>query len=149
MTINNLTKAIRAMVTDVIKDFRLTTEFEENPRCPTVFNGDLPPKRSDTLDDFPFVIVRFEESESTNEETTATIAIVAGCYTEDFQGQEDCINVLSRIQTALLSMPNGILANKYILQPPVLMANLPEQPYPQWQVNMTTKWTFRAPEVEF
>lgn len=149
MTINNLTKAIRAKVSKIVEDFRLTTEFEENPRCPRMFNGDLPPKRSDSLDDFPFIIVRFEESESVNEETTATIVIVAGCYTEDYEGHEDCINVLSRIQTALLSMPDGILDNKYILQPPVLMTNLPEQPYPQWQVNMTTKWTFRAPAFEF
>lgn len=151
MTINNLTKAIRAMVKDVVKEYRLTTENEGNPRCPTVFNGNLPPKRSSSLDDYPFVVVRFDESEGTNDEVTATVSIIAGCYTdiEDIEGQEDCINVLSSIQTALLSMPNGILNGKYILQTPVKITNIPEQPYPQWQVNMETKWSFRAPEVEF
>lgn len=149
MTEHLLIDAVRKKVKDVVKDFRLETRFEEHPRCPTVFEGDLPPKRSNSTDDFPFVIVRFEESSSTNDEITASVLIVAGCFTEDLLGHRDCMNVLTRIRTALLTMPNGILDDRYILQPPIKITNLPEQPYPQWQINMETKWCFRAPELEF
>lgn len=148
MVENELAKALRAFIADAVKDYRLPVKTGEM-RAPTVVNGFLPPKRSNAEEDFPFVLVRLEKGVTDLEETAVTVAIIIGCYTTEFDGHEYCINVMERIKQALCSMPYGTLANKYILRYPVKWELPDEQPYPQWQIGMTTEWAYRAPEVEF
>ena len=148
MVENELAKALRAFIAGVISEYRLPVKNGE-PRAPEVVNGFLPPKRSSVEDDFPFVLVRLEKGETNLEETTCTAAIIIGCYTAEFDGHEYCLNVMERIKQALCSMPFGTLANRYQLRYPVKWELPDEQPYPQWQIGMTTKWAFNAPVVEF
>ena len=148
MVENELAKALRAFIAGVISEYRLPVKNGE-PRAPEVVNGFLPPKRSSVEDDFPFVLVRLEKGETNLEETTCTAAIIIGCYTAEFDGHEYCLNVMERIKQALCSMPFGTLANKYQLRYPVKWELPDEQPYPQWQIGMTTEWAFNAPVVEF
>lgn len=145
---NLLTKALREKIADVVKDYRLPVKNGEM-RCPTVFNGYLPPKRSNTQDDFPFVVVRADSGKSEREQTELSVSIIIGCYTDEFDGHEYCINVMTRIKNALLSMPNETLDNRFVLQYPIEWNLLSEQPYPQWQLDMSTKWIYRTPEAEF
>ena len=146
---NNLTKALIEKIKEVVKDFRMPVKDGER-RCPTVLNGYLPPKRYDGTDeDYPFIVVRPDNGTSNRENTTMTVSIVVGCFTEDLNGFEDCIEVMTRIRAALASMPNGILDNRYILQYPITWDLLREQPYPQWQLNMETRWEYRTPECSF
>lgn len=148
MVENELTKALREFIAAAVENYRLPVKNGEM-RAPTVVNGYLPPKRSNVEDDFPFVLVRPESGETSLEETRCTVAIIIGCYTTEFDGYEYCVNVMERIKQALCEMPYGTLANKYQLCYPVKWEMPDEQPYPQWQVGMTTDWAYHAPVVEF
>ena len=52
-----LCKALRSLVANAVKDFRVPVEHGE-ARAPSVINGYLPPTRKGPGDGFPFVIVR-------------------------------------------------------------------------------------------
>jgi hypothetical protein len=148
MVENELAMALRDFIRETVGEYRLPVKNGEM-RAPTVVNGFLPPKRSNAEDDFPFVLVRLEKGQTTLEETTCTAVIIIGCYTTEFDGHEYCINVMERIKQALCSLPFGTLAERYQLRYPVKWELPDEQPYPQWQVGMTTEWAMQAPVVEF
>lgn len=150
---NNLTKALREFIAEAVKDFRLPVENPEpiedgDIRAPQIINGYLPPKRSEAKDDFPFVLVRAEKG-TIGEVRKTTISIVVGCYTEKYDGHELCLSVMTRIGNALKSMPNDILANKYVLSSDIEWEVPENQPYPQWELYMTTHWEFNSPQAIF
>lgn len=143
-----LARNLREFIKDAVKDFRLPVENEkDNPRAPKIINGYLPPKHSEKGDDFPFVLVRPEGATSDMGETEVTVAIIIGCYTEEYDGHEYCLNVMTRIRNALTSMKDGRLADKYVLNFPIKWDIVPEQPWPQWQLDMETKWCFNTPQA--
>ena len=151
MVENELTRAIRELVAEAVKDFALPTKPERGDeegelRQPQIVNGYLPPKRSGSKDDFPFVLVRAEEGASDAESTEVQVAIIIGAYSEEYDGHEYCLNVMSRIRTALCSLPGMTLANRYRLQHPIKWSTYSEQPYPQWQLDMQTTWLIRTPQ---
>lgn len=145
---NLLTKALREKIEEIVKDYRLPVENGE-PRCPQVINGYLPPKRSGADDDFPFIIVRAEGGKSEEEQTEITIALIIGCYSDEYNGHEHCINIMTRIRLALASMENHVLDKRFVLQFPIEWELLREQPYPQWQLEMTTHWVYNTPQAIF
>ncbi len=124
------------------------TEEYANCRTPTVINGYLPPKENDVDrgKDFPFIVVRPDEATSTRESTVATVSIIFGAYSQTSDGYEHCLNMMTRVRNALMSMPFLTLNERYILEDEVTWRNLSEQPYPYWQIDMTTKWTFISPQ---
>lgn len=147
MIVNHLTEALRNKIADAVKDYRLPVK-NGKMRCPNVFNGYLPPKRSGVVDDFPFVVVRADEGKisRTDGEAETTVSIIIGCYTDEFDGHEYCINVMQRISAALSTLPDDTLDDRYILQDPIEWRLLEEQPYPQWQLDMSTTWKYCAPQ---
>ena len=145
---NLLTEALRKKIEEAVKDFRLPVENGEM-RAPEVIDAYLPPKRSTKKDDFPFVIVRAEEGSDGRESADITVGIIIGCYSESDDGNKYCLNVKSRTSQALLTMENNILANKYVLQYPVEWTMVPSQPWPQWQLDMITKWSCNTPQAIF
>lgn len=152
MVENELCRAIRELVTDAVKDFALPTKPEARDaegelRAPTVINGYLPPKRSGAPDDFPFVVVRADEGTTDNEGTEVQVSIIVGSYTQEYDGHEYCLNVMNRIRTALCSLPFGTLKGRYVLQLPVKWSGYAEQPWPYWQIDMTTTWLIHAPQT--
>lgn len=151
MVENELTRAIRALVAEAVKDFALPTKPERGseegvPRAPKVVNGYLPPKRSGQEDDFPFVLVRAEEGATDLDSTEVKVSIIVGTYSEEFDGHEHCLNVMSRIRTALCSLPGMTIAHRYRLQHPIKWNTYGEQPYPYWQLDMQTTWNIRTPQ---
>lgn len=143
-----LCKALRDFIDEAVEDFQLPVE-SGGMRAPTVVNGYLPPKRKGPDDDFPFVLVRPISGQIDAGETTTSVAIVIGCYSEEFDGHEHCLNVMSRIRNALCALPGSVLAKKYVLTRPVEWSLSEDQPYPLWQIDMTTTWQYRAPEYPF
>lgn len=141
-----LTKSLRKFIENAVKDFRLPVEHGEI-RAPIIINGFLPPKQTKNDDDFPFVVVRPERAASDVELTEVTVSIIIGCYAKDYDGHEYCLNVMTRIRNALATMENGNLDDKYILNFPIEWDIVPEQPWPQWQLDMTTRWSFNTPRV--
>lgn len=148
MTDIELAEALRAAIAEAVKDLMLPVKNGE-PRPPQVINGYLPPKRSNTADDYPFVIVRLENGTNDREETETSVTFIIGCYSEEFDGHEHCINVMSRIKNFLFSMPNNILADRYVLQFPMSWELVSDQPYPQWRLDMSTKWRYNTPQCIF
>ena len=109
-------------------------------------NGYLPPKRQGSKDDFPFVLVRADEGSTDQDSTEVRVSIIVGTYSEEYDGHEYCMNVMSRIRTALCSLPGMVLANRYRLKHPIKWSTYAEQPYPYWQLDMQTTWDIRTPQ---
>lgn len=145
MVVNDFTDALIAKIADAVKDMRLPVKNGE-PRPPKVIDGYLPPKRSGADDDFPLVIVRPEKGEVEERAANISAVIIIGCWSEEFDGYKHCVNVMERIKSALATMENGTLADKYILQYPIKWELASEQPYPLWQLEMELSFAHRAPK---
>lgn len=143
----DLALSLGIFVEQVLKDLRLPTKTPDHFKAPTIFDGYLPPKRAMGDDDFPFVIVRAEDGMSERGKTIVTIALIIGCYTTETDGYAHCLEIMQRIRTALCELPAQTLAKKYQLAFPITWNNVPDQPYPQWQIEMTTKWVFNTPQM--
>lgn len=148
MVENLLVDALVALISEAVEEYRMPVK-NGDPRAPKVVNGFLPPKRSLPEDDFPFVVVRAEAGTSDVQETITNVAISIGCYTEEYDGHKYCLNVLARIKSALSMLENGILDKKYVLQYPMTWQMVENQPYPEWQLDMVTKWAYNTPQAEF
>ena len=174
MNESELCRALRAYIEEAVKDLQLPVEppmpdidaddFPEDGeevrpkeptpteeyvlrRTPTVINGYLPPKRDDEDDkrDFPCIVVRPDESTSSRELTTVTVSIIFCAYSQTSDGYEHCLNMATRVRTAIMSLPFLTLANRYRLEGEVSWRNFSEQPHPYYQIDMSTKWTFQSP----
>lgn len=146
MVENRLIEELCEFLGEAVKDFSMPTKSGEE-RPPKIVNGYLPPKRSNGDDDFPFVVVRPDQGTSDRGATEVVVSLIIGCYTDEFDGYKYCLNILNRIRYALATMENQTLANKYQLQFPVTWENPADQPYPQWQIDMTTRWIFNTPQL--
>lgn len=146
MVENSLTEALCGFIEEAVKDFSMPTKTGIE-RAPKVIEGYLPPKRSNSDDDFPFVIVRPAQGTSEMGQTDVTVNIIIGCYTEGLDGYKYCLNVMNRIRHSLATMSCHTLKNKYQLKFPITWENPSDQPYPQWQIDMTTHWIFNTPQL--
>ena len=145
MVTNFLTKALRELCEQAVKDFRLPTKDGKTLRAPQIVNGFLPPKRSTDLDDFPFVLVRPEQSTTDRESEEVRVNIIVGCYSEEYDGFEYGVNVVERIKEKICTLPDETLAQRYQMRYPIKWTMVPEQPWPQWQIDMETIWIFNSP----
>lgn len=158
-----LCRALRAFIEDAVKDLQLpvepTAEQIQNGeaekasedeyvfrRTPKVINGYLPPKRSQQVQDFPFIVVRPDEGDSDRESTRVTVSIIFGAYSQSGDGYEHCLNMMARVRNALMSMPFQTLDERYQLRDDISWQNFPDQPCPYWQIDMKTHWQVQAPQ---
>ena len=145
MVTNFLTKALQELCAQAVKDFRLPTKDGKTLRAPQIVNGFLPPKRSTDLDDFPFVLVRPEQCTTDRESQEIRVNIIVGCYSEEYDGFEYGVNVVERIKEKICTLPAETLAKRYQMRYPIKWTMVPEQPWPQWQIDMETIWIFNSP----
>lgn len=145
MVTNFLTKALRELCEQAVKDFRLPTKDGKTLRAPRIVNGFLPPKRSTDLDDFPFVLVRPEQCTTDRESEEVRVNIIVGCYSEEYDGFEYGVNVVERIKEKICTLPAETLDQRYQMRYPIKWTMVPEQPWPQWQIDMETIWIFNSP----
>lgn len=145
MVLNELTKSIRELCADAVKNFRLPTEGGNELRAPQIFNGFLPPKRSGSKDDFPFVLVRPISCEMNRGSQEIRVVIFVGCFSEEFDGYEYCVNVCERICEKIATLPDETLNKKYQMSYPIRWTEPEEQPYPQWQFEIETTWVYNSP----
>lgn len=145
MVTNFLTKALRELCAQAVKDFRLPTKDGKTLRAPQIVNGFLPPKRSTDNDDFPFVLVRPEQCTSDRESEEVRVNIIVGCYSEEYDGYEYGVNVIERIKEKICTLPAETLDKRYQMRYPIKWTMVPEQPWPQWQIDMETIWIFNSP----
>ena len=134
-------------VEEVVKDYRMPTKTPGIERPPKIIDGYLPPKRSTADDDFPFVIVRAEEGKSLMGRTSVEVSLIIGTYTTETDGYAHCLEIMQRIRGALCQLPNQTLNARYQLEFPIEWRNIPDQPYPQWIIEMTTHWVMNTPAL--
>lgn len=140
-----LARAVGVFVEDTVKDLRLPME-EGEPQPIQVYDGYLPLKDVDGMDEHPFIVVRAQKGVSEEESTVVTVDLVIGCYTTETDGYARCLEVMQRLRTAFCQLPGRILAERYPLVFPIEWNNMQEQLYPQWQIIMTTQWLVRTPQ---
>lgn len=152
----SLCSSLKELAEKVVSGYRLLNKNRE-PVIPKVYCGYLPLKDNDE-ENFPYVLIRHESSSTDWEGTTAQVAIIAGSYCEGkdesgkvgmkMQGHFDCLNVLSAIRSEILNLEAETLDERYVLLNPIEISAPDEQPFPYWQVDMTTKWHLASPAME-
>ncbi len=148
-----LFQELEKLVASAIKDFRLKTKSGEL-KLPDIYFEHLPITGEEA---FPFVLIKFQNSQSNPQMgTVCEVSISVGCYDSTIDDHDklagcyadaliDCFNVASAIRTALLSLEDSILASRYIRIDDVSLTAPDEQSWPQFQLDIMTKWQFHAP----
>ena len=141
-----LTQAVCKFLEKACSAYRLPTRSGEM-RAPKVFAGYLPLKRSSNDEDFPFLLVRAESGTSDGDATVIDLAVIVGCYCDDasMAGYSQCLDVVARIRTALMRLPDQTIEKRYQLRLPIKWENIQEQPFPHWQVEISTTWVCQNP----
>lgn len=146
-----LCQAICELIREAIKEMAVP-DPDGDVSTPAVYNGFVP-FRKEGKDGFPFVVVRPNSSTTDENSVSVEVGISVGAFYElkddgsAVDGYEDSLNVVSRIRRALFDLPAGCLDGQYILDLPIRVQVSDDQAYPYWQVDMTTKWTFRKPDI--
>ncbi len=131
--------------------FRAPGTEEEAYRPPDIKIGALPPKRSgENGKDFPFIVIRPVEGEDNEDDSTATVKITFGVYTEEGieGGFNDVTNMVDRARRGLLQ--TRFLDKKYVLNLPLRWTlgdeDSADHPHPYYHGAIITKWS--TPPVE-
>jgi hypothetical protein len=150
-----LTELLRKRIEEAVLNMQLPTDADGNTlKAPQVVNGFLPPKRSrgskDEFPDFPYVIVRPMKGRTGNDRmTTVDVKLLIGAYTEEFDGYEYCLHIMSVIRLSL--MQNKTLRtdggnSAFRLELPFDWEAPDDQPWPEWIMAVMTRWTIATPQ---
>ncbi|MEC1744122.1 hypothetical protein [Schinkia azotoformans] len=133
--INILVDKFKTFVEQVVQNYALETN-QETEKVPQVLTGFLPSKRSAYGPDFPFVIVRALKGSDASEQSTVTIRLYIGTYSEDEKnGWRDVTNIIERIRTEILKQ--RVIGKKFKVELPIEFEIPEEQPIPEWFGFMT------------
>lgn len=101
---------------------------------PQVFNGYMPPKdprNPQREEDFPYVMPRYLNDESTDDDTVAQVKILCGVFSEDDQqGWMDLLNLTNCIKADLLQKRN--FGDCFEIKMPFKREFPEEQTKPEW-----------------
>lgn len=135
-----LCSALRQRIKDAVEQLEVPHDLSVNGSLPgiksaRVVNAFLPPKRSDDIPDFPFVLVRPSKGKSTGNDSTCTVKILIGAYSEEYDegghiGYEYAMLLNSAIRRSLFDQP--ILDNVFMFNREYDWQLSDEQPYPEW-----------------
>lgn len=154
MTPLELLDALKAFIEENTKDILLPVRVdrksgEAKERPAEVYKMRLPTKDAETKR-IPYVLLQYIKSTDTQTageppESSCMVRIVAATYSEDGEEGAMCVlNLLTRIRIALLR--DGIIAERFMLKPPIEMIVYPDSTPPYYLGEMMTEW--RMPIVE-
>ncbi len=152
MTEIQLCAAIREQLAEALKDIQHPTDDsrgrEQLWKAPEIFNGYLPPKRSDETPDFPCVIVRPSEGRTETgqgniPQDLVSVKFLIGSYGKDESDYEYCLVILRRIINHFRAFPT--LKNLFRMQPEVKWKMPDEQAQSVWFVEAMTTWEIPTP----
>lgn len=154
MTPLELLDALKAFIEENTKDILLPVRVdrksgEAKERPAEVYKMRLPTKDAETKR-IPYVLLQYIKSTDSQEpgerpESSCMVRIVAATYSEDGEEGAMCVlNLLTRIRIALLR--DGVIADRFMLKPPVEMIVYPDSTPPYYLGEMMTEW--RMPIVE-
>lgn len=145
----HLCKALGKFLEAGLSDFLLPLEHKADEPTVLIIQGYLPPKnsRESKDDDFPFVLIRPDSGKTDADSCSTEVSIVIGVWDDAFEGHLTALTLKEKTEALLLNLPNRTLGERFILETPVSWENSPAQAWPFWQIVMSTRWTFRAPEI--
>ena len=148
MTPLDLLDALKAYIEDKTKDMLLPVRVdrksgESKERPAEVHKMRLPNKKAET-ERIPYILLQYlkgTDKQDTGEypESDCMIRIVAATYSEDgTEGAMCVLNLLTRIRIAFLK--DGIIAERFMLKPPLEMIVYPDSTPPYYLGEMITVW---------
>lgn len=112
-----------------------------------VYEGFIPPKT--TLEpDHPFVCVSPTAGTVDNGRTELQVTITVGVYAEDMKGYQDALHIYRALTTALVSLKNNRLGDKYERSTQMSWQWAQDRDDPYWSVNIDTTWWIYTNEPE-
>jgi hypothetical protein len=139
-----------------VKNVKVFSQYLPRPKGPTVKPGGEREEESETIygpsdyeENFPCIIVKFDEAtdkeENTPDATLISVRILIGVYdpTPDEQGYRDVMNIMETIRQELLSA--RYLERKYKLEMPFKWYLFEDQPWPVFFGQIETVWETGRP----
>lgn len=149
-----LCDVLRQRLTTIVEQMQLPTDTDANTlKAPRIVNGYLEPKRSrgpkETEPDFPYIIVRPPNGNTQQDHTsTVQVNLIIGCHSEEFDGYEYCLHVLSEVRRGLMEQPNlnpGAIGSVFRMEYPFEWEMPDDQPWPEFLILVKTRWTIATP----
>ncbi|MDP5277145.1 hypothetical protein [Chengkuizengella axinellae] len=138
MTPALLIQSLCKFLEGVVENYTLESNIK-TLKTPQIVDGFLPPKKGNQPEaEFPYIIVRLVEGEDEKEESTTTIKMLFGTYSEDVQGFHDVLNLMEKVRQALLK--KRTIDNKFRMELPYKWEVPEEQPHPEWFGMSISKW---------
>ena len=156
MTPLELLDALKAYIENETRDLLLPVRVDRksgknNERPAEVHKMAIPTKKAE-VERIPYVLLQFLTSKDEQEpgeypESSCKIRIVAATYSEDAEEGARCVlNLLTRIKIAF--MRDGMIADRYILRPPLETIVYPDSTRPYYLGEMMTNWSMPIIESE-
>ena len=146
MTTMELMKNLKEYLAQVVKNYDAQQKEKTIPIA--VYEG-FPPIRTTAEENASFIyclVINWEDS-SNDSLSDAKVEIGFSIYDEDTRdGWRSLFNIMEHVRQALLKQ--RIIARRNMLVLPIQGEILDEQPYPQWQGKITTKYTIGQPVEE-
>lgn len=139
--------AIRNRLEEAVKNFVFETDIKGHPhKAPQIINGYLPPKRQKDGPEVPFIIVRPSSGVTQNDGySRVSVKLIIVTYSEEFDGYEYGLQVLQRVKQSFMQQPT--LDKRYRFETPFKWEMIDDQPYPNWQIVVSTEWTVATPQL--
>lgn len=156
MTPLELLDALKAFIEEKTKDILLPVRVdrksgEAKERPAEVYKMRLPTKDAETQR-IPYILLQYIkgtdiQNDGEKPKSSCMVRIVVATYSENGEEGAMCVlNLLTRIRLALLR--DGIIADRFLLKPPVEMIVYPDSTPPYYLGEMMTEWQMPIVESE-
>lgn len=144
MTSYKVMEDFKSFIEEAIKNMRLSTK-KNISRKPQVVLGYLDPleEGQEDKEDFPYIIIRYMNDESSSEDGNLNLKLIFGVYSEDVKGWMDVLHLIEVVKIAIFKKQ---IFNFYTLSGSIKTLIPEEQPYPYFFGFMDV--TFNVPQVQ-
>ena len=147
MTPRNLIKALAKELREVLKDFKLSAEYQADRKV-RVYEQIMPLAEADNDTFFPNVLIYLVQVDEDGTDSLATVNFSIAVYGgEDEQGWQDLFNIAERVRQFVLTHP--VVGKKFPLEMPATFAPRPpsEQPEPFFYFDCIARYRIATPRV--
>lgn len=121
-------------------------------REPKTFIGFVPPKRATQADDFPYVlVVPTNGSTSSDSDQSTSVDIFVGARSESISGWSYLFGALERIRHSFMTAQGHVISHNgrtFRMRFPFSWAYTMEQPFPFWEIKISTSWDMPVVQQE-
>lgn len=128
MTIYHVMQDFKEVLEAAVKEAHLKTKLNVI-KDPQIVLGYLDPLQEEDKgqEDFPYIIVRYINDMTLEEQSNLSLKLIFGAYSEDIEGWVDVLHLMELVKKAVLTKP---VFNFYTIDRPIKTSMPEEQPYP-------------------